>query len=66
MGVTDRRTPEWLRAWVKAPESMLDSDSTAKALLAEAKGAKMPNLHLNEADIDALLSYLAQESQKKK
>ena len=44
---------------------MYDSDSIAKGLLADAKGIKMPNLRLNDADIDALISYLAAESQKK-
>ena len=65
LGVTERRTPEWLKQWIKAPESMLGSDSIANALLAEYKGVKMPNLHLSDADVDALISYLAQESQKK-
>jgi len=26
----------------------------------------MPNLHLNDADIDALINYLAQATQEKK
>jgi len=66
LGVTDRRTPEWLKEFIKAPESKFGSDSIAMALVAEAKGAKMPNLHLNDGDIEALLSFFAQESQKKK
>jgi cytochrome c2 len=63
-GVTTRRTADWLKQWLKAPESMFDSDSTAKALLAAAKGTKMPNMHLNDADIEALISYLAQAGEK--
>jgi cytochrome c2 len=66
LGVTERRTPEWLKQWLHAPESMFDSDSTAKALLDAAKGTKMPNMHLNDADIDALMNYLAQETEQKK
>ncbi len=65
LGVTDRRSVDWLKRWLHAPESMYDSDSIAKGLLADAKGIKMPNLRLNDADIDALISYLAAESQKK-
>jgi len=65
LGVTDRRSVDWLKRWLHAPESMYESDSIAKGLLADAKGIKMPNLRLNDADIDALISYLAAESQKK-
>ena len=65
LGVTERRSVAWLKQWLHAPEAMFASDSIAKGLLADAKGIKMPNLHLSDADIDALLSYLAEESQKK-
>ena len=66
MGVTNRRTGEWLKRWIKAPDLMYDSDSIAKALIADfAQLAKMPNLHLSDAEVDALVNYLAQESQKK-
>ncbi|HUL04287.1 MAG TPA: cytochrome c [Gemmatimonadales bacterium] len=66
LGVTDRRTPEWLKKFIKDPPAMFGSDSTAAALVAEAKGAKMPNLHLQDSDIEALLSYFAQETAAKK
>jgi mono/diheme cytochrome c family protein len=66
LGVTDRRTPEWLKKFVKDPTAMFGSDSTADALVAEAKGAKMPNLRLQDSDIDALLSYFAAETAAKK
>jgi len=41
---------------------MLESDATAKQLLAEAKGVKMPNLHLTDLEIDALIAYINQRS----
>jgi cbb3-type cytochrome oxidase cytochrome c subunit len=63
-GVTERRSEEWLKKWLKDPNAMFDSDSTAKALLAEAKGVKMPNLKLSDSDIDALISYLAEAGKK--
>src|SRR6266576_5460739 len=66
LGITDRRSAEWLKRWLHAPEAMYESDSVAKGLLADAKGIKMPNLHLNDTDIEALINYLAQETQNKK
>ncbi|HYT70316.1 MAG TPA: cytochrome c [Gemmatimonadales bacterium] len=65
-GVTERRSIEWLKRWLKAPEQMYESDSIAKQLLDEAKGIKMPNLKLSDADIDAVIHYVVQEGQKKK
>jgi len=65
LGVTDRRSEAWLRKWLHDPPAMLDSgDSTAQALLAEAKGVRMANLHLSDSDISALLSYIQDESRK--
>ncbi len=65
LGVTDRRSEDWLKRWLRAPEAMYQSDSIARSLVYQANGTKMPNQHLNDADIDALLNYLAQETQKK-
>jgi hypothetical protein len=45
---------------------MLQSDSISQAMLAEAKGVKMPNVKLTEREIDGLIHYMAQESAKKK
>jgi cytochrome c551/c552 len=43
---------------------MLASDSIAQAMLAEAKGVKMPQVKLSDAEIDQLIHYIAQESAK--
>jgi hypothetical protein len=45
---------------------MLQSDSISQAMLAEAKGVKMPNVKLTDREIDALIHYMAQETAKKK
>jgi cytochrome c2 len=66
LGVTTTRDLTWLKNWLKDPASMLQTDSLAQALLAEAKGVKMPNLKLSEREIDGLLHYIQQESDKKK
>jgi cytochrome c551/c552 len=64
--VTNRRSVAWLKRWLGNTTEMLATDSTAMALLAEAKGVKMPNLKLSDAESTALLHYIAQESAKKK
>jgi hypothetical protein len=45
---------------------MLASDTLAQRLLAEAKGVKMPNVKLQDREIDALIHYMAQESGKQR
>ncbi len=63
-GVTQRRSRDWLRRWMGNPTPMFDTDSTAKALLAQYNNTKMPNLRLNEDEIEALLQYIQRESDK--
>jgi protein SCO1/2 len=63
-GVVERRDLTWLKSWLKDPAAMLASDSLAQALLAESKGVKMPNVKLQDQEIDALIHYMAQESAK--
>lgn len=65
VGVVERRDHTWLKNWLKDPTTMLQNDSLAMALLAEAKGVKMPNMKLADRDIDALIHYMAQETAKK-
>jgi hypothetical protein len=36
------------------------------AMLAQYKNIKMPDMKLADADIDALIHYIAQETQKKR
>jgi protein SCO1/2 len=66
VGTTERRDKEWLRNWLKNPDQMLMSDSIAKGMLAEFQNVKMPNMKLTDADVDALVHYMQQESDKKK
>ena len=65
-GLSGRRSNDWLKRWLKNPPEMLQSDSTAKELLADAKGVKMANLHLTDAEIDALIDYINQLSAKER
>jgi cbb3-type cytochrome oxidase cytochrome c subunit len=65
LGVTSRRSTEWLKKWLKNPQEMQASDSVAQQLVVEAKGVKMVNPHLSDSDIDAVISYLTEETREK-
>ena len=56
-GVTARRSFDWLYAMMTAPDSMLQSDSTAKALFAEYL-TPMPNQKVQPDEARALYEYL--------
>jgi peptidyl-dipeptidase A len=62
--IAARRSREWLHRWMKNTKQMLESDSIGRALLAEWKGMRMPQFNLSDADIDALLHHITQESEK--
>jgi len=63
-GVTDQRDLAWLRRWLKNPTVMFETDSLAKALLAQYNNTRMPNLRLKDDEVEALIHYMAQESHK--
>jgi cytochrome c551/c552 len=65
-GVQDRRSMEWLKKWLQDTKGMLETDSTAKALMAEWKGARMPAYKFSDTEVDQLVHYIAQESAKVK
>ncbi len=65
VGATDRRTAEWLERWLQDPVVMTQIDDTAKALKKQFN-AQMPKLGLSKDDADALISYLAQETQQRR
>jgi len=59
-GVVDRRDGAWLSQWILAPDKMLAAnDPIATQLLQESKGVPMPNLALTEAEVAALIAFLA-------
>lgn len=63
-GVLERRDIDWVRRFVKNPTTMFDTDSIAKALLAQFNNIRMPGLRLKDDEVEALLHYIQQESQK--
>jgi protein SCO1/2 len=64
MAVTDRRDQDWLRRWLKDTNGMLATDPQAKAMLEQYRHIKMPQFKLADSDIDAIIHYMAQESQR--
>jgi cytochrome c551/c552 len=56
LGVTKRRDEEWLKKWLKSPDTMAMTDPVAKELLKEYM-VPMPNLGLNDQEIEVLIEY---------
>lgn len=56
LGVTERRTPEWIMNMIMNPELMIAENDVAKALLAEYL-APMANQNISEPDARAILEY---------
>ena len=57
VGVTKRRTEEWLTRWLRSPEKMLESDPDAKLMLKEYNNLPMPNQNLSHAEIRQFIRY---------
>ncbi|MGH7849343.1 MAG: multicopper oxidase domain-containing protein, partial [Thermodesulfobacteriota bacterium] len=60
-----RRNEEWLKKWLKSPETMLMSDPIAKEMLGIYM-VPMPNQGLTDEEIDVLIDYFEYEDSNKK
>lgn len=59
-GVTLKRDKAWLAQWIKAPDKLLkEQDPLAVALYQQYNQMIMPNFRLSDADVDALLEFMA-------
>ncbi len=65
LGVTQRRDEEWLKKWLKSPDTMILTDPIAKEMLGVYM-VPMPNLGLSDDEIDALIDYFEYEDSNKK
>lgn len=63
LGVTERREEEWLRQWLKSPDTMIYTDPIAKEMLKEYL-VPMPNQGLSDEEIDILVEYFEYEDSK--
>jgi len=58
IGVTDRRSKEWLVKWLRNPVAMTGDDSIGQALKKQFN-SQMPNFGLSEVDANALINFFA-------
>jgi cytochrome c551/c552 len=61
-GVMHRHDATWLRRWLGETDRMLQTDSTAIALMVAFGGVRMPELKLSPEEVEAVLHYVARES----
>ena len=65
LGVTWKRDRTWLTRWMKEPNKMLaEKEPLATALFAEYNKVAMPNMGLNDKDIQDLFGYIEEESRR--
>lgn len=65
LGVTQKRDPIWLARWLKRPDQMLaEKDPLAMELYAKYREVPMPNLSLNDVDVQGLIDYMKKESRR--
>ncbi|POF41162.1 electron transporter SenC [Pseudomonas laurylsulfativorans] len=65
IGVTRQRDPQWLKRWIKEPDQMLaEKDALAMQLYEQYNNIAMPNLRLGEIETSAVLTYLAEETER--
>jgi protein SCO1/2 len=64
-GVTEKRNRAWLARWLKAPDQMLaEKDPIAMQLFEQYQKLLMPNLRLSDADVEALIAYMADQNKR--
>lgn len=63
LGVVEKREKAWLKRWVKEPDKMLaEKDPIAINLYNRYNKIQMPNLRLGDADVEALITYIKENS----
>ncbi|HEX8687153.1 MAG TPA: SCO family protein [Pyrinomonadaceae bacterium] len=66
LGVTGARDRTWLKRFIAVPDQVLaEKDPLATALFEKYKKVQMPNLRLNEEDVNSLVLYLEQQTAAK-
>jgi len=58
-GVTAKRDEEWLKRWIANPTAMIkEKDPIIMEMMPRYNNITMPNLQLNEGDVDKILAYI--------
>ncbi len=60
-----RHNVNWLRNWIRDPAEVARTDPYAQGLVSGYNHIIMPNLELTDHQIDAVINYIARESQQK-
>ena len=62
---SQKRDPAWLSRWLQFPDRMLaEKDPLAMQLYTKYREVPMPNLGLNDVDVQALVDYMQRESRQ--
>lgn len=65
-GVAASRPRPWLERWLREPDRVLrDRDPIATAMLARFRGLPMPNLGLNDTDVEALIAFMVASDEQR-
>ena len=63
--ITQKRDHRWLARWLASPEALIaERDPIALELYAKYDGLVMPNLQLNDVEVNALIEYMSAESRR--
>lgn len=63
LGVLDKRPRLWIERWLAEPDKMLEEkDPLALRLFAKYRNVPMPNMKLNQLEVDNLIEYIDKES----
>ncbi len=64
-GVTRKRDPQWLTRWLAETDKVLaEKDPLAMELMAKFNNLPMPNLRLNKVEVQAVLDFIDEESNR--
>lgn len=67
LDITQKRDKAWLARWIKTPNKLLaEKDPIAIDLYNRYNKILMPNLRLNDADVEALITYMEEISKTPK
>lgn len=65
LGVVQMRDRAWLARWIAEPEKMLrEKDPIAMGMMAKYNNLPMPNMRLNNYEVDRLIEYMDKEGRR--